>query len=84
MRLIDAEAFREQLSNSYEYTELDEIIEMLDNAPTVERPTGKWIDIDSFVSKARCSKCKNIMLTEPFGKTNYCPNCGAKMKGGVE
>lgn len=48
-----------------------------------DRSTGKWIDIDSSVNKARCSKCKNIMLTEPFGKTDYCPNCGAKMvKGG--
>lgn len=36
MRLIDADAFREQLDRAYEYTELGEVIEMLDNAPAVE------------------------------------------------
>lgn len=45
-----------------------------------ERPQGEWIDIDSLVSKAMCSNCKNIIITEPFGKPNFCPNCGADMK----
>lgn len=44
------------------------------------RPQGEWIDIDSRVSKAMCSNCKNIIITEPFGKPNYCPNCGADMR----
>lgn len=39
MRLIDADAFREQLDRAYEYTELGEVIEMLDNAPTVDTYT---------------------------------------------
>ena len=34
--LISREAFREKLNRAYEYTELGEIIEMLDNAPTVD------------------------------------------------
>ena len=67
--------------NATNYSLLKMFDEIIDNAPTVEeRPQGEWIDIDSLVSKARCSKCKNIMLTEPFGKTDFCPNCGAKMK----
>lgn len=52
MRLIDADAFKEQLESAYEYTELGEVIEMLDNAPTVvnenlttERPHGEWIPV---------------------------------------
>lgn len=49
-----------------------------------ERLQGKWIDIDSLVSKAICSKCQKPTITEPFGKPNYCPNCGAKMGGGAE
>lgn len=40
-RLIDADAFKKQLEESYEYTELSEVIEMLDNASTVERPQGE-------------------------------------------
>lgn len=46
-----------------------------------ERPQGKWIDIDSLVSKAMCSNCKNIIITEPFGKPKTCPNCTADMRG---
>ena len=47
-----------------------------------ERPQGEWIDIDSRVNKAICSNCKGTTLTEPYGKSNFCPNCGADMRGG--
>ena len=43
-----------------------------------ERPTGKWIS-DGFCfssSKFKCSRCHFPELE----KTNYCPNCGARMK----
>ena len=40
--LISRKAFREKLNRAYEYTELGEIIEMLDNFPTVERPKGEF------------------------------------------
>jgi len=46
-----------------------------------DRPKGYWIDIDSLVSKAKCSNCKNIIITEPFGKPKTCPNCSADMRG---
>lgn len=49
-----------------------------------KRPTGKWIDLDSMVDKAKCSNCKKIVITEPFGHSKFCPNCGAKMDGGKE
>ena len=49
-----------------------------------ERPQGEWLDIDSLVSKAICSKCQKPTITEPFGKPNYCPNCGADMRGNNE
>lgn len=50
--------------------------------PTYERPTGEWIkaDIVTFGSLYdliyKCSICN----CHKNGKTNYCPNCGAKMK----
>ena len=46
-----------------------------------ERPQGKWIDLNSIVDKAKCSNCKKIVITEPFGHFNFCPNCGADMRG---
>lgn len=44
MRLIDADAFKEQLEDAYEYTELAEVIEMLDNAPTVDLTKNQAYD----------------------------------------
>ena len=106
MRLIDAEAFKKQLEESYEYTELSEVVEMLDNAPTVEsdyewgysegvhdteRPQGEWIErtekitLDTYYE---CSNCKEPWTTiegTPWDNgMNFCPNCGARMKGGAE
>ena len=59
---------------------------LIEKAPTVERPHGEWI-LDAVsphsVSWFRCSYCgyKN----ETYKETNFCPNCGAKMeKGGEE
>ena len=49
-----------------------------------ERPQGKWIDLNSIVDKAKCSNCKKIVITEPFGHFNFCPNCGADMRGEKE
>lgn len=43
-------------------------------------PTGEWIE--ELPSVYYCSRCRS----EPFGDNyyNYCPNCGAKMKGAEE
>lgn len=45
-----------------------------------KRPTGKWIDLNSIVDKAKCSNCKKIAIMEPFGHFNFCPNCGAELR----
>ena len=47
---------------------------------------GKWVDMGDF---EQCSECKGTHLKEfqsYYGKTiwvktNYCPNCGARMDG---
>lgn len=65
-----------------EWIRISEVKQSLQDVPTVEeRKQGEWIDIDSLVSKAICSKCQKPTITEPFGKPNYCPNCGADMRG---
>ena len=54
------------------------IIGLLEEAPSAERH-GKWLNgygfagnyFDCFV----CNQCKK----ESMAKTNYCPNCGARM-----
>ena len=39
-----------------------------------ERPHGEWIEILPF-STGKCSLCGNVANI-----TNFCPNCGARMK----
>jgi len=67
---------------------------IIDNAPTVEQQKGKWI-YSTPVDKEKeyggyCSRCKCDMpifiedWKQVYCETDYCPNCGAKMKGGEE
>ena len=45
-----------------------------------QRPQGEWV----WRSTAQwCSEC-NALKPRKYPYSNYCPNCGAKMKGGTE
>lgn len=97
MRLIDADALLKSGFPTIYHTEFgDEVINTNDirNAPTVtpdkiqaimsdylvyrnepQRPTGEWLEDSGNIA---CSHCHVIWL---YRRTNYCPNCGAKLKG---
>ena len=50
-------------------------------APTVDAEPvrhGRWMKFNDEFSK--CSLC-NYPIYTAWNKTNYCPNCGAKMRG---
>ena len=81
----------EKLARSYMHGEpyiadwkFDEMIEELPTADVAPVRHGVWIRRKSchtqtgFIDK--CSVCQN-MLVHLGCKTNYCPNCGAKMDG---
>ena len=76
MRLIDAD----ELIESFSWSEvcrlsIKEIIKIIREAPTIEERTkGKWI-LDSI--GCYCSECKK----HPDVTTDYCPFCGADMRG---
>lgn len=55
----------------------------LPSADVRENVRGKWIDVDPYGDSGlafKCSECEKISIRD----TNYCPNCGADMRGGSE
>ena len=63
---------------------------ILDGTPYEERPKGKWINFQkSFLygTIAQCSRCDNTLnmngVNAGRSDANYCPNCGADMRGDV-
>ena len=91
MRLIDADFLREQIAwlEKCNVNKL-EMIKIIDEVPTVEsdyewgysegvhdteRPQGEWIEDSGNIA---CSQCHTIWL---YRRTDFCPNCGAYMKG---
>ena len=93
MRLIDADEVLARIENPYQKAE---IARWLRDAPTIERKTGKWISDtddepvvikDGFPDKScYCSECREWLVAsdEYAVKGNFCPNCGADMRGEQE
>lgn len=58
--------------------------------PSADRPSGEWICKDSAdmsVYWFECSECGELPPRDNFNheyKSNYCPNCGAEMRGETE
>lgn len=52
-----------------------DVNEMLEKVPSADRPQGKWID-DGGIEK--CNQCGE---RKEFPHWNFCPNCGADMRG---
>lgn len=47
-----------------------------------ERKTGRWIQLTCDSAEWwYCSECNGRVQMNPWVKYNYCPNCGADMKG---
>lgn len=77
------EALRDALSDlTLSHREHKMTMQCLDDLPTVEpRAKGHWIELPGVIGVAYCSEC-NYQLTE--NNTNFCPNCGADMRGEEE
>lgn len=97
MRLIDADKLKAELFDADWMMDNDEhmVEEIVERQPTVDDETvrhGRWeIVIVSTLNpyeseiEEKCSLCGRFVQrygTQP--QDNYCPNCGAKMDGGVE
>lgn len=70
--------------NKGDFNSVETIREWIDNAPSVvpSRAEGEWVinepEESGFGTIYECPYCKYEVEFEP---TNYCPNCGAKMRG---
>ena len=70
------------------YTELAYAMAGIESADVVPVMHGKWKKIGVWGRVYRCSQCGNILdfdaVNAGRGDANFCPNCGAKMKGKEE
>ena len=61
----------------------DDVYKALEAVPSADRPQGKWISKGKRIY--RCSNCGNYLdfdgVNASRGDANFCPNCGAQMKG---
>ncbi len=89
-RLIDADALinavekESQIDGAYGYMDTKSIIDVIDDAPTIEpeRNTGKWIQDGHHIQCNQCgiSICDKDREGDVLPK-KFCPNCGADMRG---
>ena len=86
MRPIDADRLLEEkrMHTYYHLPNGDVAIPIIDikNAPTVDRPTGKWelIESEHVENIYLCSHCRNYEAWGETEKTPYCSHCGADMR----
>lgn len=83
---IEIEELTAELIKTNSYGTLNAVAEYLYNAGYRKQKEGEWKyneDCDCFV----CSACGNSALNNYRGlsvNSNFCPNCGSKMKGGAK
>jgi len=82
--LISRNDLKEKLNEIFDTVEVvlfDDVISIIDNAPTVEPKQGEWDKIGEIGLAYKCNKCGEVSVIP----TRFCPNCGADMrKGGAE
>lgn len=98
MRLIDADAIRMKAvphtRGEYGYSanirKWAVLVGDIDDAPTIApeslRVHGEWTHARTYyeIDECNCSLCGQLMTTAIDKRMNYCPNCGAFMKGGAD
>ena len=96
VKVMACEMYAEAQSQGYDADDIEDFMPeataWLNDAPSIdiEPKRGEWIvyeggwkDLDYYPPKCKCNQCGYeeelyILNAKP---TNFCPNCGAKMKG---
>lgn len=91
MRLIDADAVKFNFQYGRDdngillvpYRDAKKLIEAAKTVDAVPVVHGWWNNMDGYKTRKVCSECG--WDVPEYGKFySYCPNCGAKMDGGVD
>ena len=82
---IHLNAFKENLCNQRRWKEAEEYQRIIDRFmafASAQPRKGKWIPMDDtdFGVYFNCSVC-DYQISDRYGKYNYCPSCGADMRG---
>lgn len=85
MRLIDADALKEKFGYTDEWYKSRTVTQIIENAPTVKRPKGKWIlketDYDDGGNNLyECDNCHHSDVQSGSIEVPYCWHCGADMR----
>lgn len=88
MRLIDADAMKEELlwGNVYlSNNETNALVDLIDNQPTIDpeslRPRAHWVSDWMYVNgKQVCAKWCSSCGFKSWMKTDYCHHCGSFME----
>ena len=73
-----AEEILQEYTNCYSEVDKEVLAEMICNAGYRKQAEGEWISLEPEIGLFACSLCDHRILR---AKCNFCPNCGAKMKG---
>lgn len=80
-----ATAFVRNMQDLSQVEVFKHIMKLIEVAPTLEkRQPGEW-RLDDTEQFCYCSNCEDSYYPRPLDPSwNYCPHCGAKMKGAEE
>jgi len=88
MKLIDPIRLKQSLAVSAILEDKKTIEQIIDEQPTIERKTGRWQITDAYPHNVYCSECHKKYAQTHWAvwedgslPRNYCPNCGADMRG---
>lgn len=83
MQLIDADELKEELKDMDIVIVKHNVEDLIDEQPTVDAEPvrhGKWYTAEKYNGYLywNCDQCHQHFTSQ---KSNFCPNCGAKMDG---
>lgn len=65
------------------YEDMEYTIELIKAIPAAEPKMGRWVEVTNGRGGHECSECHEYAPSYQSGRehlTDYCPNCGVKMK----